>query len=172
MNIETVGHAGLLVRDDQGTPVLFTDPWISGSCYWRSWWLQNYPAPELMAELQRGALLLDHARAPRSLSHRQHPRARVRACTTSAPTCRTVASCRTCPRRGYRASTLPAFEWRAIHDDIQILSIPLFNDDSVLLVNTPTAVIVNLNDAKPRRASCSSWPPGSTRWLQARRASC
>jgi UDP-MurNAc hydroxylase len=53
MDIETVGHAGLLVRDDQGTPVLFTDPWISGSCYWRSWWLQNYPAPELVAELQR-----------------------------------------------------------------------------------------------------------------------
>jgi hypothetical protein len=45
---------------------------------------------------------------------------------------------------------VPAFEWRAIHADVQLLSIPLFNDDSVLVINTPTAVVVNLNDSKPR----------------------
>src|SRR5262245_58515053 len=53
MDIETLGHAGLLIRDGDGEPLLFTDPWITGSCYWRSWWLQNYPGDELVAELRR-----------------------------------------------------------------------------------------------------------------------
>ena len=29
------------------------------------------------------------------------------------------------------------------------MSIPLWNDDSVLLIDTPDALILNLNDAKP-----------------------
>jgi len=62
--------------------------------------------------------------------------------------------------QGLRATTLPSFEWRTIHDGIQILSIPLFNDDSVLVVNTPTAVIVNLNDAKPRRSQLQQLAAG------------
>src|SRR4051794_36252550 len=53
MNVETIGHAGMLIRDDSGTPLLFTDPWIIGSCYWRSWWLQHYPDAALIEELKR-----------------------------------------------------------------------------------------------------------------------
>ena len=171
MNIETVGHAGLLVRDDQGTPVLFTDPWISGSCYWRSWWLQNYPAPELVAELQRVRYCVIthehpdhfHTASIRVLGPGVHylgpdlPHGRIVPYLSGL---------------GLRTSTFPAFEWRAIHDDIQILSIPLFNDDSVLLINPPSAVIVNLNDAKPRRgqlqqlaAGLDAAAPGKTRIL-------
>ena len=28
------------------SPLLITDPWLVGSVYWRSWWLQNYPSAE------------------------------------------------------------------------------------------------------------------------------
>lgn len=149
MNIETVGHAGLLLRDDRGTPVLFTDPWITGSCYWRSWWLQNYPTPELLADLRSAAYCVIthehpdhfHTASIRLLGQRLHylspelPQGRIVPYLTE---------------QGCRASVLPAFEWRAIHQDVQLLSIPLFNDDSVLVINTPTAVVVNLNDSKPR----------------------
>src|SRR5262249_46849750 len=48
MDLETLGHASLLIRDDAGAPMLLTDPWLTGSCYWRSWWLQNYPQPPLL----------------------------------------------------------------------------------------------------------------------------
>jgi UDP-MurNAc hydroxylase len=39
MKFTILSHAGMLV-ESQGIS-LMTDPWLRGSCYWRSWW--NYP---------------------------------------------------------------------------------------------------------------------------------
>ena len=39
MRFQVISHAGLLI-ENQSTS-LMCDPWILGSCYWRSWW--NYP---------------------------------------------------------------------------------------------------------------------------------
>ena len=41
MKFTILSHAGMLV-ETKGVS-LMTDPWILGSCYWRSWW--NYPKP-------------------------------------------------------------------------------------------------------------------------------
>lgn len=149
MEIETVGHAGLLLRDDDGRPLLFTDPWVTGSCYWRSWWLQNYPDEKLLDELRT---------VPTCLITHEHPDhfhtasirflgKGTRYLSPEFPNGRIVPYLSS---QGYEASVLPAFTWTSIHPDVQLLSIPLLNDDSVLLVSTPTAIIVNLNDSKPR----------------------
>jgi|CXWL01.1.fsa_nt_gi hypothetical protein len=149
MNIETVGHAGLLLRDDRGAPILFTDPWVTGSCYWRSWWLQNYPDDALLQELRSVPYCYIthehpdhfHTASIRLLGKDTHylspefPHGHIAPYLSS---------------QGYQASVVPAFRWTSIHEDVQILSIPLLNDDSILLINTPRAVIVNLNDSKPR----------------------
>src|SRR5690349_13884271 len=43
-----LGHAALSVRS--GPSSLLVDPWLIGSCYWRSWW--HYPpSPEPSDEL-------------------------------------------------------------------------------------------------------------------------
>lgn len=39
MKFKILSHAGMLV-EDKGKSLLF-DPWLFGSCYWRSWW--NFP---------------------------------------------------------------------------------------------------------------------------------
>ena len=52
-------------------------------------------------------------------------------------------------QHGYRAEAVPPSRWRAIGESVSILSIPVWNDDSLLLVDTPSALILNLNDAKP-----------------------
>ena len=41
MILQTIGHASILLRNKKNEPVLLSDPWLLGSCYWRSWWLQN-----------------------------------------------------------------------------------------------------------------------------------
>ncbi len=58
MKFTVISHAGLLVEGDGGS-VLF-DPWLVGSCYWRSWW--NYPEPsrELIRSLRPSAIYLTH----------------------------------------------------------------------------------------------------------------
>lgn len=149
MTIETVGHAGMLLRDEAGRPLLFTDPWVIGSCYWRSWWLQNYPSPEQVAELRAVPFCYIthehpdhfHTASIRALGHGPHY------LTPDLPHARMATYLR---EQGHRVSTLPPFSWKGLNQDVQVLSVPLLNDDSVLLVSTPTAVIVNLNDSKPR----------------------
>ncbi|HEX2899246.1 MAG TPA: MBL fold metallo-hydrolase, partial [Bacteroidia bacterium] len=70
MKIQTVGHACMVIRDDDGSPILLTDPWLIGSTYWRSWWLQNYPQPDLLAELSKAQFVyithehMDHFHPP------------------------------------------------------------------------------------------------------------
>lgn len=149
MDIETLGHAGLLIRDDAGEPVLFTDPWISGSCYWRSWWLQSYPNERQVNELTRVKFCFITHEHPDHF-HTASIRLLGKGIHFLSPDLPQEHITRYLAAQGYTASVVPAFRWKAIHRDVRILSIPLFNDDSVLLIDTPGAVIVNLNDAKPR----------------------
>ena len=50
MKLSTLGHATLLLTAAEGgAPILVTDPWLFGSCYWRSWWLER-PASKQQIE--------------------------------------------------------------------------------------------------------------------------
>jgi L-ascorbate metabolism protein UlaG (beta-lactamase superfamily) len=53
MYLQTIGHASILIRDMNHCPILLTDPWLVGSNYWRSWWMQNYPDKNLRDKLQK-----------------------------------------------------------------------------------------------------------------------
>src|SRR5438094_4939788 len=150
MELETLGHASLLIRDDSGAPVLLTDPWLTGSCYWRSWWLQNYPDPGLLDELNR---------VPYCFITHEHPdhfhTASIRTLSKGieflAPALPEEHIGTYLAEHGYHAAVVPPLAWKTLRPGIRILSIPLFNDDSALLVDTPNAFIINLNDSKPRR---------------------
>ncbi|HLG19337.1 MAG TPA: hypothetical protein VI895_05915 [Bdellovibrionota bacterium] len=58
MKFTVVSHAGLLVETKDES--LLCDPWVIGSCYWRSWW--NYPPPpaSLIQKLKPGTIYLTH----------------------------------------------------------------------------------------------------------------
>jgi len=53
-----LSHAGLCV-DHNGVRIV-SDPWLIGSCYWRSWW--NFPEPpaELVSDLKPEYIYLTH----------------------------------------------------------------------------------------------------------------
>ncbi|HEY4310046.1 MAG TPA: MBL fold metallo-hydrolase [Pirellulales bacterium] len=58
MKFQVLSHAGLQVTSNGRT--LVTDPWILGSCYWRSWW--NYPPvpSELVRSLKPDFIYVTH----------------------------------------------------------------------------------------------------------------
>ena len=58
MKFTVLSHAGLLV--EQNACQLIIDPWLLGSCYWRSWW--NYPEPptDLITQLKPTYIYLTH----------------------------------------------------------------------------------------------------------------
>jgi UDP-MurNAc hydroxylase len=58
MRFTILSHAGLWVQDRDVSLVI--DPWLRGSCYWRSWW--NFPEapPELIDGLQPDYIYITH----------------------------------------------------------------------------------------------------------------
>jgi hypothetical protein len=151
MNIETIGHASLVIRNDQNKPVLLTDPWLIGSVYWRSWWLQNYPTDKEIEELKNVKYCYvthehpDHYHTASIRKLGKNP-------TYISPLLPQDNISTFLGSQGNKTKSLNPFTWYKIEDTISILSIPLLNDDSCLIINTPKAVIINLNDAKPAKA--------------------
>jgi hypothetical protein len=147
--LRALGHACLALYRHGETPLLITDPWLVGSVYWRSWWLQNYPTAEeidWLAESSRVYITHEHP------DHFHMPSIRR---LGSGPAYLFPALAEQgylvyMARHGYRAEAVPPSRWQAIGECVSILSIPLWNDDSMLLIDTPSALILNLNDAKPQ----------------------
>lgn len=146
--LQTLGHASIALYRDGEAPLLLTDPWLIGSVYWRSWWLQHYP-DETTLDWLAGATNVyithehpDHFHTPSLRRLGSGPQYLFPALTERG-------FLDYLHERGYRASVVPAGEWQALAEGIAILSLPLWNDDSLLLIDTPRALILNFNDAKP-----------------------
>lgn len=148
MNLESVGHAGLVVRDDNDQPVLLTDPWLKGSCYWRSWWLQNYPTEAEWNELNRVKYCYVTHEHPDHF-HTYTIRKMSNDIQFLSPKLPEENMSMFLNEIGKKAKALEYLQWHELTPGIRVLSIPLYNDDSVLLVDTPTAFIINQNDSKP-----------------------
>ena len=148
LKARTLGHASLTVYREGERALLLTDPWLIGSVYWRSWWLQHYPSADDIAWLQTTAHVYvthehpDHFHMPSIRRLGAGP-------TYLFPDLAERGFLRHMTGHGYRAQTLPPRRWLALGEGVAILSIPVWNDDSLLLIDTPGALILNLNDAKP-----------------------
>lgn len=148
LKARTLGHACLVLYRDGGSPLLLTDPWLIGSVYWRSWWLQNYPSAEEIDWLAKCAHVYVTHEHPDHF-HMPTIRRLGRGPSYLFPALAERGYLDYMAGRGYRAETVAPLQWRAIGGGVSILSIPVWNDDSLLLVDTPDALILNLNDAKP-----------------------
>lgn len=146
--LRTLGHATIALYRDGESPLLATDPWLVGSVYWRSWWLQNYPTPDEIEWLAGAGHVYithehpDHLHLPSIRRLGMHPQYWL-------PELVEQGGITYLADRGYRVAAVPPRRWKTIAPGIAMLSIPLWNDDSLLVVETPNAVIFNLNDAKP-----------------------
>jgi len=146
--LKTLGHASIALYRNGEAPLLLTDPWLVGSVYWRSWWLQNYPDEATLDWLAGAANIYithehpDHFHTPSIRRLGQGP-------GYLFPAFAERGYLAYMTQHGYQAEIAPPGRWVALGDGISILSWPLWNDDSLLLIDTPHALILNFNDAKP-----------------------
>lgn len=110
----------------------------------------NYPSPELRDELNRVSYCFITHEHPDHF-HTASIRSLPRSIQYLVPDLPEEHMAGYLSSHGHAASVVTPFEWRVLRAGVRILSIPLLNDDSVLLVETPAAIIVNLNDSKPQR---------------------
>jgi ubiquinone/menaquinone biosynthesis C-methylase UbiE len=147
--LRTFGHATLVLLED-GVPLIATDPWLVGSVFWRSWWLEQDPTEEEIGLVRRAQHIYithshpDHLNLPtlRSLGkpstlHPQFPHYPVPAYLAE---------------HGFPTQVLERWVWHRLTDSVRIMSVPTFLDDSILVLETPHAIVFDLNDstAPPR----------------------
>jgi UDP-MurNAc hydroxylase len=149
IELRTIGHACLMILED-GEPILATDPWLVGSVYWRSWWLEKYPSEADIDRVRQARFLyithshLDHFHwpslrrlGPHRVLHPAFPHYAIPGFLQA---------------HGFRNWTLDPLTWYALSENVRVASVPVPVDDSILVIDTPNAVIFNINDGAPRRA--------------------
>ena len=148
IELKTIGHATLVVLED-GKPLVATDPWLTGPAYWCSWWLERYPTAEEVDLVKRAEhIYLTHSHpdhfhyrslkliGPRPILHPQFPR---------------YSLAEFLEGDGFPGRVLEPWQWYELSARVRIASIPVPVDDSVLVIDTPGAVVVNMNDAYPQQ---------------------
>lgn len=147
MRLQTLSHAGL--RINAGGAELLCDPWVTGSCYWRSWW--NYPPvpKDLVASLKPDFIYLTHLH----WDHFQAPSLRLfpRDTTIVVPYDRYDRMRRDLKavgfenlielRNGERVELAPGLALRSFHINPTVT-------DSAVVIEAEDTIILNANDAK------------------------
>lgn len=145
--LKTLGHATLMVKES-GVPLVVTDPWLIGSAYWRSWWLEKYPTAEEIEDVRNSENVYvthshpDHFHYPsirhlgkREILHPRFPRYLVPDFLEE---------------NGFPSRILEPWQWNPLGQNARMMSIPVPIDDSVFVVDTPNSLIINFNDSNPR----------------------
>jgi hypothetical protein len=156
---ETIGNATVIVHDR--TPVLATDPWLSGAAYFGSWVL-SHAVPEAQLEHIRACPFLwishghpDHLHMAsleglrdQTILLADHVGGRIRDALTDD---------------GYRVRVLPDRQWVPLTPRVRVMAIADVYQDSILLIDMDGTLIVNQNDCNDR-----GWGPTARR--ESRRA--
>ena len=147
-----LSHASATVS--YGGKTILMDPWLLGSCYWRSWW--NYPPvkPELKTNLNVDAIYITHVH----WDHWHGPTLKklfskdTLIITHDEPNTRSINDLKSI---GFKNIKLLKHGESATIGDIKITpyQFGLFLNDSALVIEAPGFKLINANDCKIAGAS-------------------
>jgi UDP-MurNAc hydroxylase len=145
--LKTIGHATLVLFEND-VPLIATDPWLIGSAYWRSWWLEKYPTKEEFEQVEIAKHLYYTHSHP---DHFHYPTLRkLGKPSTLHPVFPRYELTEFLGGEGFPVKELEPRRWYALGDEVRMASIPVPIDDSILILETPNAYIANRNDSFPR----------------------
>jgi len=146
-NLKFLSHASIIVSSNGKS--LLMDPWLIGSCYWRSWW--NYPPikPELKTNLNVDAIYITHIH----WDHWHGPTLKklfskdTLIITHDEPNKRSIIDLKSI---GFNNIKLLKHGESMHIGDIKITpyQFGLFLNDSALVIETPDFKLLNANDCK------------------------
>ena len=145
MILKSYGHATLSLENNE-IPYLITDPWLIGSCYWRSWWLQHYPSEKDLSNLKKTKCVFithehwDHAHFPSLKKFFLNKKIFIPKLNSKR--------LKNALMDQFDVNEIEPLKWFKLNE-IQYISIPLYNDDSILLFKYKKYLICNINDSKP-----------------------
>ena len=146
MQFETFGNAIVQFSED-GKPVLTTDPWLVGTCYFGSWGLERPLTDEQIRRVQESPFVWishghpDHLH-PESLDLLSPQRTRM-----LLPDHYDREIHATLTARGFDVTILPFKKWVRLSDRLRVMCLDNENQDGILVVEAGDALVVNLNDS-------------------------
>lgn len=146
IGFETIGNAILIGYDR--TPVLVTDPWITGSAYFGSWTFSHeIPGEQIDAIKKCEFVWISHGHPDHlsgaSLTLLQNKKILL-------PDHVGQRICQGLREQGYDVTVLRDRVWTPVSRHIRILCIADYNQDAILLLDINGRLVVNTNDASPR----------------------
>ena len=154
-SLQFLSHASALVKTTQSTMIM--DPWLIGSCYWRSWW--NYPPVDRdsVNNLKVDAIYITHVH----WDHWHGPSLKklfskdTLIITHDEPNKRSIRDLRDI---GFKNIKLLKHGETFELGDIKITpyQFGLFLNDSALVIETPEIKLLNANDCKIAGAALRS----------------
>lgn len=145
--LKTIGHATLVLFEND-VPLIATDPWLIGSAYWRSWWLEKYPTTQEFEQVVNAKHLYYTHSHP---DHFHYPTLRkLGKVSTLHPHFPRYELTEFLGSEGFPVKELEPWRWYDLGEEVRMASIPVPIDDSILILETPNAYIANLNDSVPR----------------------
>ncbi|MGE0667875.1 MAG: hypothetical protein AB7O49_15070 [Sphingomonadales bacterium] len=155
LSFETLGNATLQLFVD-GAPLLVTDPWLRGTCYFGSWELERPPDGRQIANAVASRWVWishghpDHLHEESLALFPAGTRVLI-ADHYSDDIHRALAS------RDFDVTVMGYREWMPLGHGVEALCLDNPDQDAVLVIRTPDALIINLND-------CQLW--GEARFLR------
>jgi len=145
LGFETLGNA-TLVFYDQDKPVLATDPWLEGTCYYGSWALDRpLTEAELKSVLAAEYLWISHG-------HPDHFHVQSLALFPKgkkfllpdhySPDIKNFLT-----SKGFDVTVMKYRQWHRISPKVQAMCLENENQDSVLVIEAGDNLVVNLNDS-------------------------
>ena len=142
---ETLGNATLQLFADDG-PVLVTDPWLVGTCYFGSWALDH----ALTQEQIRNALNSDYV----WISHGHPDHLHHESLDFFQPGQKFLLPDHYDPEishflsgKGFSVTIMKYREWLQISPTVKIMCLDNINQDAVLIAKIGDALLINLNDS-------------------------
>jgi hypothetical protein len=145
LKFETLGNATILLFEDE-RPVLATDPWLTGKCYFGSWALDHPLTTEQISAAANADYIWishghpDHLHDPSLdllppgkkilLPDHYHPEIKQHL-----------------ESKGFNVAVLGYRRWVRLSDNIEVLCLDNLNQDGILVIRAGDFLLVNLNDS-------------------------
>ena len=142
---ETLGNATLAFHD-HGRPVLATDPWLMGTCYFGSWGLDRPLTADELALVQSSEYLWishghpDHFHVPSLALLRPDQKILLPDHYSSDIKNYLI-------KRGFAVEVLAYKTWKQLSPGIRVMCLDNENQDAILLIEAGDSLVVDLNDS-------------------------
>ena len=142
---ETLGNATLQLFLG-GRPVLATDPWLVGNCYFGSWALDHALTPEQISNVINSDYIWISHGHPDHLHHESldlFPKGRALLLPDHFdPEIRDAMT-----EKGFAVTILPYRKWVDLRPGLSVMCLDNINQDSILIARLGDALVIDLNDS-------------------------